>query len=269
MTAAEAVAPRLRIEEATVVENTEVAQSMRLAWLGGVETHRAAGPGQFFMFLPGDPLSYDPLLPRPMSYHRFRERSGAFEFAVLYSIVGRGTAWLADRRPGDLVPVFGPLGRGFEPSPGAGNLLCVAGGIGVAPFAALADAAVAEGRSVLLAMGARTQSQLLPASLMPPEVEIAIATDDGSAGHPGRVSDLFAEHLPWCDEAFACGPTAMFASLAEVRRRGRWRKPVQALLEERMACGYGACYSCAVRPRRGGVKLVCRDGPRFDLLEIF
>ncbi len=204
-----------------------------------------------------------------MSYHRFRERDGAFQFAVLFSIVGRGTGWLAERRPGDAVPVYGPLGHGFEPSAGAGNLLCVAGGIGVAPFAAFADEQVAAGRSVVLAMGARTEAQLIPAALMPAEVEIAVATDDGSAGHKGYVSDLFAEHLPWCDEAFACGPAAMFAALADVRRRGRWRKPVQVLMEERMACGYGACYSCAARPRRGGVRLVCRDGPRFDLLEMF
>ena len=107
---------------------------------------------------------------------------------------------------------------------------------------------------------------------MPPEVEIAVATDDGSAGHAGFVSALFEQHLPWCDRGFACGPPAMFAALATVRRRSSvlgGRKPVQVLMEERMACGYGACYSCAARPRRGGVRLVCKDGPRFDLLEMF
>ncbi len=268
MTATPTVA-KLRLEEATVVETAEVAENIWLTWLGGVEGHRAARPGQFFMFLPAAPDAYDPLLPRAMSYHRFRQRTGAFEFATLYTVVGRGTAWLAGRRPGDAVPVFGPLGRGFDVSASAGNLLCVAGGIGVAPFAALADEQAAAGRSVLLAMGARTASMLLPASLMPPEVEIAVATDDGTAGRRGFVSELFEEHLPWCDQAFACGPPAMFAALASIRRRSRWRKPVQALLEERMACGYGACYSCAVRTRRHGVKLVCRDGPRFDLLEAY
>ena len=134
------------------------------------------------------------------------------------------------------------------------------------------DEQIAGGRSVLLAMGARTASMLMPAALMPAEVEIAVATDDGSAGPTGFVSALFEEHLPWCDQAFACGPAAMFAALAASRRRATslgGRKPVQVLMEERMACGYGACYSCAARPRRGGVRLVCKDGPRFDLLEIF
>ncbi|HWO94292.1 MAG TPA: dihydroorotate dehydrogenase electron transfer subunit [Dehalococcoidia bacterium] len=255
------------VQDAFVIETAEIAENLWLTWLGGVEAHRSARPGQFFMFMPG--FSDDPLLPRPMSYHRFRDRDGAFEFAVLYSIVGRGTGWLAERRPGDEVPVLGPLGNGFDVRPDSGNLLCVAGGVGVAPFAALADEAIRHGRSVLLAMGARTASMLLPAPLVPAEVEIAVATDDGTAGHRGPVSELFERHLAWCDQAFACGPTPMFHALAAIRRRSRWRKPVQALLEERMACGFGACYSCAVRPRRGGVKLVCRDGPQFDLLEMF
>ena len=263
--------PRLTVADATVVETAEVAPNMWLTWLAGDDSHRNAQPGQFFMFLPGPAaISYDPLLPRPMSYHRFRERHGGFEFAVLYAVVGRGTAWLADRRPGDPVAVYGPLGHGFAVDAKAGNLLCIAGGIGVAPFPALADQQIATGRTLLLAMGARSAAALMPAALMPPEVEIVIATDDGSAGRKGFVTDLFVEHLPWCDQAFACGPTPMFRALAAARRRGpRTRKPVQTLLEERMACGYGACYSCAVRTRDGAVRLICKDGPRFDLLEVY
>jgi len=74
--------------------------------------------------------------------------------------------------------------------------------------------------------------------------------------------------LPWADQLFACGPTPMFAAIAAVMRQARSRKPVQALLEERMGCGTGVCYGCAVFTRRG-VRLVCRDGPRFELREAF
>ena len=76
------------------------------------------------------------------------------------------------------------------------------------------------------------------------------------------------QYLPWADEVFACGPTPMFRAMAAVVRQEASRKPVQALLEERMACGTGVCYSCAVFTRRG-VRLVCKDGPMFELREVF
>ena len=139
------------------------------------------------------------------------------------------------------------------------NLLLVAGGIGVAALVALADEAAAEGRSLTLLQGARTAARLFPTALLPPEVEVVTATDDGSAGHHGPVTDLLAQHLPWADQVFACGPTPMFRAMAAVVRQEASRKPVQALLEERMGCGTGVCYSCAVFTRRG-VRLVCKDG---------
>ena len=81
------------------------------------------------------------------------------------------------------------------------------------------------------------------------------------------VTELLGERLPWADQVFACGPNPMFAAMAKVVRSARSRKPVQALLEERMGCGTGVCYGCAVFTRKG-VKLVCRDGPRFELREV-
>jgi dihydroorotate dehydrogenase electron transfer subunit len=203
-----------------------------------------------------------------MSFHRFRERDGETQFAILYDVRGRGTAWLSERQPGDELTVFGPLGKGFEVTRGTENLLLVAGGLGVAAVVALADAAVARGGHVTLLQGARTAAKLFPADLLPGDVEMLSATDDGSAGHRGLVTDLLAEHLPWADQVFACGPNAMFRSMANVLRDARSRKPVQILMEERMGCGTGVCYGCAVFARRG-VRLVCRDGPRFDLKEVF
>ncbi len=84
----------------------------------------------------------------------------------------------------------------------------------------------------------------------------------------GLVTDLLSDHLPWADEVFACGPNAMFGAMSDVLRGARTRKPVQALLEERMGCGTGVCYGCAVFTRRG-VRLVCKDGPCFELREVF
>jgi dihydroorotate dehydrogenase electron transfer subunit len=256
----------LRLERARVVEHDEIAAGMFLMWLSCPPVAKGATPGRFLMIHCSDSL--DPLLPRPMSFHRFRQSGGDRQFAILYDVRGGGTAWLASRKPGDEITVFGPLGRGYELRSDAQNVLLVAGGMGVAAVIALADEAIAAGRSVMLLQGARTKSLLFPHNLLPTDVEAVSATDDGSAGHHGLVTDLLAEHLPWADQTFACGPNPMFASMADVVKGARSRKPVQALLEERMGCGTGVCYGCAVFTRKG-VRLVCRDGPRFDLREVF
>jgi len=210
-----------------------------------------------------------------MSYHRLRPTQGGGEdFAILYEILGLGTQWLSQRRPGDSIFVYGPLGRGYAVRRSAGNLLLVAGGIGVAPLVWLAEEQVAIGRKVTLIQGARSASSLFPAHLLPPEVEVVVATDDGSAGHRGLVTDLVSEYLSWADQVFACGPKAMSRALADLMRRfegegaRRRRKPVQVLLEEVMPCGTGICYGCAVMTQRG-VRLVCKDGPRFELRDVF
>jgi dihydroorotate dehydrogenase electron transfer subunit len=219
-----------------------------------------------------------------MSFHRFRTshlaprtshlpetsnlKPETYHFAILYDVRGRGTAWLSRRKPGDTVTVFGPLGHGFDVATSTNNLLLVAGGLGVAGVVALADEAVAAGKSVTLLQGARTAARLMPATHLPPEVEAVSATEDGSEGHHGRVTELLPEHLPWADQVFACGPNPMFQAMAGVMREERSRKPVQALLEERMGCGTGVCYGCAVFTRKG-VRLVCKDGPRMELREVF
>jgi dihydroorotate dehydrogenase electron transfer subunit len=140
--------------------------------------------------------------------------------------------------------------------------------LGVAAVVTLADDAVAAGKNVTLLQGARTAAKLFPAEHLPPEVEVVSATDDGSEGHHGRVTDLLVQHMPWADQVFACGPNPMFASMGRVLKEMRTRKPVQALLEEHMGCGTGVCYGCAVFTRKG-VRLVCKDGPRMELREVF
>ncbi len=200
-----------------------------------------------------------------MSYHRLRPaQGGGADFAILFDAVGRGTQWLSRRRPGDRIFVYGPLGRGYAVRRDAGNLLLVAGGIGVAPLVWLADEQVARGRHVTLIQGARSADGLFPAHLLPPEVEVVAVTEDGSLGQRGLVTDLVPEYLSWADQVFACGPNAMFRALAEVVRRvegegaRRRRKSVQVLLEEVMPCGTGICYGCAVETRRGRAPRVQR-----------
>jgi len=256
----------MNLEQALVVSSEEVCPSSRLIWFSAPAVGRAAQPGQFLMIRCGE--GWDPLLPRPMSFHRFRQVGDERQFAILFDLRGRGTDWLWRRQPGDLVSLFGPLGRGYAVRRESQNLLLVAGGIGISALVALADEAIAQRKAVTLLQGARTAAKLFPSGSLPTEVEVVTATDDGSAGHHGLVTELLPQYLPWADQVLACGPNAMYEAMAAIMRQQASRKPVQVLLEEHMACGMGVCYCCAVFTRRG-VRLVCKDGPRFELREVF
>jgi dihydroorotate dehydrogenase electron transfer subunit len=261
-----------------------------ITWFDGRDLMAGAAPGRFLMLRCADvsddskeptgaSLANDPLLGRAMSYHRVREGDDGPEFSILYDVVGRGTAWLAAREPGDRVYGWGPLGRGYSTRPAGQNLLLIGGGIGIAPLLWLADDAVAKGRSVVMVIGARTGDGVFPAHMVPAEAEVVVTTEDGSLGRKGRSTDVFPEYYAWADQVFACGPNPMFASLAELvhkldgpqsgRRRLPRGKPVQALLEAPMGCGTGICYGCAVFDRRGAPRLVCKDGPRFEIRDIW
>ena len=282
---------------ARIVENTRLYGDTYVMWLSAPELMRGAAPGQFLMLRCADlmagasespnaaMLADDPLLPRAMSYHRVRDPSTGLrtggedgpEFAILYDVVGRGTAWLARREPGDAVYAWGPLGRGYSlPRGGRGqNLLLVGGGIGIAPLLWLADEAVAKGHSVVLLDGARDANGVFPAELIPSETEVVVTTQDGSQGRQGLVTDVFMDYYGWADQTYLCGPNPMFGAIADLLRaqegsqRTRRRKPVQALLESPMGCGTGICYGCAVFDRRGEPRLVCKEGPRFELRDVF
>jgi dihydroorotate dehydrogenase electron transfer subunit len=260
-----------------------------LTWFDGPDLMQAATPGRFLMLRCADisddrpnptgaSLANDPLLPRAMSYHRVRDGEQGREFSILFDVVGRGTAWLATRQPGDLVYGWGPLGRGYSLRGPGQNLLLIGGGIGIAPLLWLADEAVEKGKSVVMVVGARSEQGVFPAHLVPPEVEVVVTTEDGSLGRKGRATDVFPEYYAWADQVFACGPNPMFAALADLvhmldgpagRGRVRRGKPVQALLEAPMGCGTGICYGCAVFDRRGEPRLVCKEGPRFEIRDIW
>ena len=217
-------------------------------WLSCPPVAKGASSGRFLMIHCGD--GYDPLLPRPMSFHRFRQADGERQFAILYDVRGRGTALLSERKPGDELAHLRALrprllDQPARPEPPSRRRRPRHR----RPYR-VADHAISAGQSVTLLQGARSASKLYPPELLPREVEAVSSTDDGSAGHHGYVTDLVPEYLPWADQVFACGPTPMFAGMAKVVRDARSRKPVQALLEERMGCGTGICYGCAVFTRK-------------------
>lgn len=246
-----------------VRENVEITPGVYITWFAGRELLRGFAPGRFVMVRCGG--GRDPLLPRPFSIHRLRNED---QFALVYRVLGAGTNWMSHLREGDPCEIFGPLGMPFTVDTKSRNLLLIAGGLGIAPMIALAEYALARDLSVTLLLGAATAADLYPSYLVPPEVELICATDDGSAGMPGFVTELLPEYLPWADQIYACGPHGMFEALGALVRRLGTRKRIQAALETFMACGMGGCWGCVEKTRRG-YKRVCTEGPVFNLLDVF
>jgi dihydroorotate dehydrogenase electron transfer subunit len=259
---------------ATVRENREIAEGTYRMRLRAPEIAAHAKAGQFVHVRPGPVgesgiFSFDPLLRRPLSLLRAERTTGEVE--ILYDVVGRGTALLARARVADELDVLGPLGRPFELAPKTRHALLVGGGIGVVPLLMLAEAALAAGASagkdvaVTLLAGYRTAAKAFPTDLIPPEVEYVVATDDGTLGRPGFVTEAVSEYLLWADQVFACGPLPMLKALGrlEIPRS----LPVQISMEEHMGCAMGVCLGCVVETKHG-LKRVCRDGPVFSLREM-
>jgi len=233
-------------------------QGVYLVWVESAQMDSQAQPGQFVMVRCGE----ETLLRRPLSIHQ----QDGDRIALLFSVVGEGTQWLSRRRAGENIDLLGPLGNGFSIQSGSKNLLLVAGGIGIAPLCFLAHEAVSRGYTVTLLLGASTASRLYPAHFLPAEVELVTATEDGTSGERGMVTDLLPDFTGKADQIFACGPLEMYQDVANKYPQLKG-KQVQISLEVRMGCGRGICYGCTVKTRRG-LKQVCTDGPVFYLDDI-
>ena len=248
----------MKLFAATVVDNETIMPATNVLSVRAPDAARSAAPGQFLHIHCGE--STAPLLRRPMSVYR-TERD---VIQLMIRDVGEGSGWLVRRQSGDQLDCLGPLGHGFRMLPRARNLLMVGGGYGVAPLVGLAERALTRDTSVTLAVGAATSAHVFPTDRLPPEIEYLVATDDGSAGHAGYVTDLVSERLAWADAVYACGPLAMMAALARIIRVAAPDKPTQVAMEERMGCAMGVCLGCVVETTRGPLR-VCTEGPVFDI----
>jgi NAD(P)H-flavin reductase len=223
--------------------------------------------GQFYMLAAarrwGGGSDERPFLPRAFSVLRAREQptEGGVHLQFMLEAVGPGTERLCELRPGDDLHVTGPLGIGFSaPPPGCRALLC-GGGVGTAPLAIWQDELLADGEPAPALLGFRDAAHAPGATLLR---NARVATDDGSHGHHGLVTDLLADEVGDDGAAvvYACGPPPM---LEAVRNLCEQRDvPCQLALESGMACGYGACFGCVVALREGGYLRLCVDGPVLD-----
>jgi len=215
-------------------------------------------PGQFAMLAAaerwGGGEDERPYLPRAFSIAR--RRPGESQF--LLEDVGPGTRRLCELEEGDGLWALGPLGVGFTAPTAGRRAILVGGGVGIAPLAILKDRLETE-PTVLL--GFRDRARCAGRDLLG---DAAVASDDGSAGHHGPVTDLLLSELEHDQRAvvYACGPAAMLEAVRAIcADRG---VPAQLALEAGMACGFGACFGCAVPRSGGGYLRVCVDGPVID-----
>ncbi len=254
----------LPILHAEVLDHQEVAPEHFVLTLDAPEIAAAARPGQFVMVrsLGG----WDPLLPRAFSVYHADSEGGIIQ--VLYREVGRGTAALRRNEPGRFVQVWGPLGNHFRLPEGA-RVVLVGGGVGVPPLVYWAQYLhrLLVPMEVVGLIGAATSRYLVGLEhLREAKVLLRTATDDGTHGHRGFVTELLPAFLEGPEGArstvYACGPMGMLAAVARIAEA--YGVPSELALEAPMACGVGACIGCTVPRREGGYYRVCTDGPVFS-----
>jgi dihydroorotate dehydrogenase electron transfer subunit len=233
-------------------------------------------PGQFYM-LAGGRWGEDggrPYLPRAFSVAAAERGGDGVRLDFLAEEVGPGTAVLAALEPGDLLHLHGPLGRPFshpgELVPGAAGAILVGGGIGIAPIAILRQALADRAVPARTLLGFRDEAHSGGLELFRCQ-EVGLAYEDGTSGHRGYVTDLLEAALKGDDAAsaavYACGPPAMLEAVRLIcAGRGA---TAELAMEAPMACGYGACFGCAVPLAEGGYMRLCVDGPvvRADEIE--
>ncbi len=249
-------------ESATVVEQKEIASGIYSLWIQTEQIAKEAKPGQFLSLYSRDESR---MLPRPISICEIDRESG--KLRMVYRIAGKGTEEFSHLATGDRIEVLGPLGNGFPLDTGAKKAFLMGGGIGIPPMVQLAKELDME---VQVIAGYRDEQFL--ADELAANGSLYIATEDGSAGTKGNVMDSVREHALTADIIYACGPKPMLRAIkAYAEEQGI---PCWISMEERMACGIGACLACVCQSKEvdGHThvhnKRVCKDGPVFLSTEV-
>jgi len=263
-----------------IVFNQEIAPACFRMVLSGHLDNFIIKPGQFIMLRLG--MRYDPFLRRPFATHRFKSPKGVF-LEIFYQVTGYGTHIMSHMLPGTELALLGPLGKGFEFSDTLSTALIVAGGMGIVPLRGLIYSLVESSiKNIQIFVGAKSTSQLLfLTEFQRMDISVHCATEDGSSGYHGLVTELFHRFLnnhPFKADnrtiCFACGPRPMLAKTASLTFK--YQLPCQVSLESRMACGSGVCLGCAVQLKQQThhdhnqekYGRVCLEGPVFDAKEI-
>lgn len=250
--------------KSTVIEQKMLAEGICSMWLDAKEIAVQAKPGQFISVYSNDKSR---VLPRPISICEIDREKGALR--IVYRVVGKGTEEFSEAKTGDSFEILGPLGNGFPIEEAKGKkVLMIGGGIGVPPM--LQTAKEIEGEAIIVS-GYRNQDLFLKEELESAGT-LFIATEDGSVGTKGNVVDAIRENQIEADLMFACGPKPMLRALKDYAlEKGM---PCWISMEEKMACGVGACLACVCQSKDVDShshvhnKRICKDGPVFLSTEV-
>ncbi len=247
--------------KAKVLKMEALSDGIYSLWIREKAIAKQAKAGQFLSFFSKDGTK---LLPRPISICEIDKENGSLR--VVFRVVGFGTKELAQLREGDMVEIMGPLGNGFTLE--GKKAILIGGGIGIPPMLELAKSMKIE-KSIVL--GYRTNDLFLKEEFEPYGT-VYVSTEDGTVGTKGNVIDAICEQNIEADIIFACGPTPMLKGIKEyARKKGI---TAQLSLEEKMACGIGACLACVCKSKEKDQhtnvnnKRICKDGPVFYADEI-
>ena len=253
-------------ENAHVISQEKIAQDIYSMWIR-TEAASEAKPGQFISMYTNDGSK---LLPRPISICEIDKANGTLR--VVYRVTGKntGTEAFSTLKAGDRIPLIGPLGNGFPVEKATGKrVFLMGGGIGVPPILELAKQMECERKQIVV--GYR-DAEIFLREEFEQNGEVYISTEDGSVGTKGNVMDAIQENSLEADIIYACGPMPMLRAIKTYA--GENNIECYISLEERMACGIGACLACVCQSKEKDHhsnvhnKRICKDGPVFLSTEV-
>ena len=246
-----------KIEQAVILKNQCYIDNIYDMVLYAPEIANVAKAGQFINVYTG---KAETILPRPISISEIDKKEGTLR--LLYQVIGKGTEHICKLQKGSSIKILGALGNGFFINEKHRNHILIGGGIGVPPMLELAK--TLQG-NIHIFIGAKSKP-ILVEEFQKIGANISIATDDGSQGICGTVLDAIEIEEPTADMIYACGPKVMLKAVSEWAEKKQMQ--IQVSMEERMACGIGACVGCAIKINKKGTHdwenlKVCKDGPVF------
>lgn len=253
--------------QALITSQVVVMEGIYSMWLKFPEDYNMAEmavPGQFVSLYCHEGSR---LLPRPISICEIDRENRMLR--LVYRVVGQGTEEFSTYSSGDTIEVLGPLGNGFTRK--TGNAVLIGGGIGIPPMLELAKVLSSEGVRVCAVLGYRDQNLFLKEEFEP-YAEVYVSTEDGSIGTKGNVIDAIRAERLVADTIYACGPLPMLRGVKAFAEEAGIE--AQISMEERMACGIGACLACVCQSKETDAhsnvhnKRICKDGPVFDARDI-